>query len=296
MVALKNLGVQVRQLHGVANLLNLCAQATNLLVGDIRNLFQNQLLRTGGGNLRGQHAGARVERDRVAGAQLLNVEGTSHTRHLLSTRGRINQHALLIQHLAHGHHVTERFGVQGEHRLGLVVEQHGHAGGEGGQVNQRGHRNTHHAAAHLNIQVGVNLGGSLIVGNLLVGHGLTLMHRQHNRRIQRRHNVLRQGRAQTLHLVAHAGDCLNELAVLLPRTTNLSAHIVAGCLRRGESTQHGVILLRADGLTAGQGGRPESSRVVRCRAGCTVGGAVLGGSCLICRFVGGHGSSFSCSS
>ena len=122
------------------------------------------------------------------------------------------------------------------------------------------------------------------------------MHRQHNRRIQRRHNILRQGRAQTLHLVAHAGDCLNELAVLLPRTTNLSAHIVAGCLRRGESTQHGVILLRADGLTAGQGGRPESSRVVRCRAGCTVGGAVLGGSYLICRFVGGHGSSFSCSS
>ena len=122
------------------------------------------------------------------------------------------------------------------------------------------------------------------------------MHRQHNRRIQRRHNILRQGRAQTLHLVAHAGDCFNELAVLLPRTTNLSAHIVAGCLRRGESTQHGVILLRADGLTAGQGGRPESSRVVRCRAGCTVGGAVLGGSCLICRFVGGHGSSFSCSS
>ena len=122
------------------------------------------------------------------------------------------------------------------------------------------------------------------------------MHRQHNCRIQRRHNVLRQGGAQTLHLVAHAGDRLNELAVLLPRTTNLPAHIVAGCLRRGESTQHGVILLRTDGLTAGQGGRPESSRVVRCRAGCTVGGAVLGGSCLICRFVGGHGSSFSCSS
>ena len=295
-VALKNLGVQVRQLHRVANLLNLSAQATNLLVGDIRNLFQNQLLRAGGGNLRGNHAGARVKGDRIPCAQLLNVEGTRHTRHLLSTRGRINQHALLIQHLTHGHHVTEGLGVQGEHRLGLVVEQHGHAGGQRGQVNERGHGNTHHAAAHLNIQVGVNLGGSLIVRNLLVGHGLTLMHRQHNRRIQRRHNVLRQGRAQTLHLVAHAGDCLNELAVLLPRTTNLSAHIVAGCLRRGESTQHGVILLRADGLTAGQGGRPESSRVVRCRAGCTVGGAVLGGSCLICRFVGGHGSSFSCSS
>ena len=111
MVALKNLGVQVRQLHRVADLLNLCAQATNLLVGDVRDLFQNQLLRAGGGNLRGQHAGARVEGDRVAGAQLLNVEGTSHARHLLSTRGRINQYALLIQHLTHGHHVTERFGV-----------------------------------------------------------------------------------------------------------------------------------------------------------------------------------------
>ena len=110
-VALKNLGVQVRQLHRVANLLNLRAQATNLLVGDVRNLFQDQLLRAGSGNLRGQHAGAGVEGDRVAGAQLLNVEGTSHTRHLLSTRGRINQHALLIQHLAHGHHVTEGFGV-----------------------------------------------------------------------------------------------------------------------------------------------------------------------------------------
>ena len=67
-VALKNLGVQVRQLHRVANLLNLRAQATNLLIGDVRDLFQNQLLRTGGGNLRGQHAGAGVERDRVTGA------------------------------------------------------------------------------------------------------------------------------------------------------------------------------------------------------------------------------------
>ena len=111
MVALKNLGVQVGQLHRVADLLNLRAQATNLLVGDVRNLFQNQLLRTRSGNLRGQHTGARVKGDRIPCAQLLNIEGTSHTRHLLGTRGRINQHALLIQHLAHGHHVTEGFGV-----------------------------------------------------------------------------------------------------------------------------------------------------------------------------------------
>ena len=68
MVALKNLGVQVRQLHRVADLLNLSSQATNLLVGDVRNLFQHELLRAGGGHLRGQHAGARVERDRVTGA------------------------------------------------------------------------------------------------------------------------------------------------------------------------------------------------------------------------------------
>ena len=122
MVALENLGVQVGQLHRVANLLNLRAQATNLLVGDVRNLFQDQLLRAGGGNLRSQHAGAGVEGDRVTGAQLLNVEGTSHARHLLSTRRGINQHALLIQYLTHGHHVTEGFGVQGEYRLRLVVE------------------------------------------------------------------------------------------------------------------------------------------------------------------------------
>ena len=293
-VALKNLGVQVGQLHRVANLLDLRAQATDLAVGDVRNLFQHKLLRTGGGHLRGNHAGARIEGHRIPGAQLLNVERASHSRHLLGARGGIDQHALAVEHLAYGHHVAKGLGVQGDHGLGLVVEEHRHAGGEGGQVNQRGHGNTHEAAANLHVQVGVNLGGGLIVGNLLVGHGLALVHGQHNRRVQRRHDVLREGGAQALYLVAHAGDGLDELAVLLPRAANLAAHIIAGCLGGGEAAQHGVILLRADGLTAGQGGRTERGGVVR-RGGCgTVRGAVLRGSVAVCGFVGGHGLSYAC--
>ena len=291
MVALKNLRVQVGQLHGVANLLDLRAQATKLLVGDVRNFLEHELLRAGGGHLRGNHAGARIEGHRVTGAQLLNVQGTGHARHLLSTRGGIDQHALLIQHLAYGHHVTEGFGVHGDHGLGFVVEQHGHARGEGGQINQWRHRTTHETAANLHVQVGVNLSRGLIVGNLLVGHGLALVHGQHNRRVQRRHDVLREGGAQALHLVAHVGNSLDELAVLLPRAANLSAHVIAGCLRGSEAAQHGVILLGADGLTAGQGGRTERGGVVRCGGCGTVCGAVVRGSVVVCGFVGGHGLS-----
>jgi hypothetical protein len=68
-VLLEELGVQVRQLDGVADLLDLAHQPADVGVVDVRHLFEDQLLDLGLGDALVDVVGAGVEQDGVAGAQ-----------------------------------------------------------------------------------------------------------------------------------------------------------------------------------------------------------------------------------
>ena len=71
LVLAEQVGVQVRQLDGVADLLDLRGQAADVGVVDVRHLFEDQLLDLGLGDALVDVAGPRLEQQRVAGAQRL---------------------------------------------------------------------------------------------------------------------------------------------------------------------------------------------------------------------------------
>ena len=69
LVLLEEVGVEVRQLDRVADLLDLAAEAADLLVGDVGDLFEDELLDLGLRDLLVDVAGARLEQQGVAGAE-----------------------------------------------------------------------------------------------------------------------------------------------------------------------------------------------------------------------------------
>ena len=66
----EQVGVEERQLDGVGDLLDLIVEPTDVLVGDVRHLLEQQVLDLGSGQLLEQQVGAMVEAHRVAGAQM----------------------------------------------------------------------------------------------------------------------------------------------------------------------------------------------------------------------------------
>ena len=70
----EELGVQVGQLDGVADRLDLAEEAADVAVVDVRDLFEDELLDLGLRDLLVDVAGAGVEQQRVAGPDLLGAQ------------------------------------------------------------------------------------------------------------------------------------------------------------------------------------------------------------------------------
>ena len=73
----EKLPVQERQLDSVGDLLDLGVEAADVLVGDVRDLLEDEVLDLGAGQLLEQQARAGVHEQRVAGPQLLAVEASA---------------------------------------------------------------------------------------------------------------------------------------------------------------------------------------------------------------------------
>ena len=66
----EQLGVEERQLDGIGDRLDLGVEPADVGIGDVRDLFEEQILDLRAGQLLEQHPGARVEPDGVAGAEV----------------------------------------------------------------------------------------------------------------------------------------------------------------------------------------------------------------------------------
>ena len=105
----EQVGVQVRQLDRVADLLDLDVEAADVVVGDVGDLFEDELLDLGLGHPLVDVAGARLEQQRVAGPQHRVEQRVGEPDDALLVGVRDDQGALavgehLLEHhdLAHG--------------------------------------------------------------------------------------------------------------------------------------------------------------------------------------------------
>src|ERR1022692_3149010 len=109
LVLLEQVGVQVGQLDGVPDLLDLRSEPANLLVGDIRHFLQDQLFDLGLGNPLVYVPGSRLQQQRVPGSALSAEQRLGRPDYPLLVRVRDHQRAIaavkqFLEHddLAHG--------------------------------------------------------------------------------------------------------------------------------------------------------------------------------------------------
>jgi hypothetical protein len=115
--------VQVRQLDRVADLLDLRGEATDIGVGDVRDLFEDELLDLGLRNALIRVAGARLEQQRVPAAEHLVEQrrGEPHDPLLIGVRD--HQGALAVgEHLLEHHDFANRLIALGDHDVERLVE------------------------------------------------------------------------------------------------------------------------------------------------------------------------------
>ena len=120
---LEQLGVQVRQLDGVADLLDLVVETADRLVGDVGDLLEDELLDLGLGDLLVDVAGAGVEQQRVAGADRLVAQRLGQPDHALLVGVRDDQGALAVgEHLLEHHDLADLLELEGGDDVERLVE------------------------------------------------------------------------------------------------------------------------------------------------------------------------------
>src|SRR6185437_6338075 len=123
LVLAEQVRVQVRQLDGVADLLDLRRQAADVLVGDVRDFFEDELLDLGLRDPLVDVAGPRLEQQRVAAAQRLGQQRLGEPDHPLLVRVRDDQGALAVgeQFLEH-HDLADGLITLGDDDVQRLVE------------------------------------------------------------------------------------------------------------------------------------------------------------------------------
>ena len=118
----EQLGVQVGQLDRVADRLDLREQAADVGVVDVRDLFEDELLDLGLRDLLVDVAGARVEQQRVAGAQLDLAQRLGDADHPLLVGVGDHQHPVAVgQDLLEHHDLADLLELErGDDVEGLV--------------------------------------------------------------------------------------------------------------------------------------------------------------------------------
>ena len=119
----EELPMQVRELDGVGDGLDLAVEPTDVGVGDVRHLFEHDLFELGPRQLLIEQHRARVQQQRVARAQLDAGEILGNLGHLLFVGAPDDQHpAAVLQHFEHRDDLTAQLRVSGEHDVQRLVQ------------------------------------------------------------------------------------------------------------------------------------------------------------------------------
>ena len=117
--------MQVGQLHGVGDRLDLGVQPTDVGVGDVGHLLENDLLELGSGQLLVEQQRAGVHEHRVTGAQLDAGEVLGDLGHLLLVSAADDERtATVFQHLENRHDLAAELRIAGEHDVQRFVQDH----------------------------------------------------------------------------------------------------------------------------------------------------------------------------
>ena len=146
MVLAEQLGVQVRQLDGVPDLVDLVAQAADVLVRDVGDLLEDELLDLGLGDPLVDEAGARVDQQPVADPHLVLAQGVRDPGHPLLVGVPDDQHAVLAEDLLELDDLADPLEAAGLDDVQRLVQQHLAAGDQVLLLHRRAHRDAHLAA------------------------------------------------------------------------------------------------------------------------------------------------------
>ena len=204
----EHLRVEVGQLDGILDRLDLVIEATDVVIGDVGNLFEHELLDLRPRQALDQHPGATVHQHVVAGAQLLADQVVGELAHALLVGPADDQRAVLVlEQLLDDHDLAGDVGGAGEHDVERLVERDFLAALDGFDLDLGVHRDAHLAAGGEDVDSAVVVGAEeRAVGRR--GHGELLD------LFPQRPDVLTgfaQGGGKTLVL----GDGLGELALRL---------------------------------------------------------------------------------
>src|SRR6266508_3074506 len=198
LVLVEQLRVQERQLHGVADGLDLPGEAPDVLVGDVRDLLEDQLLDLLLRELLQDVARAGVEQEGVAHADDLVAQRLREHRHLGLVAPADHDHAFVVDVLLDRHDLALAVLVQDLHDVEGLVEDDLHA-----------------LAQAVPLQRGVHRDAHLPAGGEHVGHGILVLHhgQEHAERGRRLGELLDLLR-ERLDLVALLLHHRHELLVL----------------------------------------------------------------------------------
>ena len=121
----EEIGVEERQLHRVGDLLDLSIQTTDVFVGDVRHLFEQQILDLGARQLLEQKIGSRIEAHRVTAAQVHPAEAVGQFADSLFVGTPRHHRAHAVVHdLLDRDDLAGDLGMPGEDDVEALVQHH----------------------------------------------------------------------------------------------------------------------------------------------------------------------------
>ncbi len=119
----KQVVIEERQLDGVGDLFDLAVETADVAVRDVGDLFEQQILDLGSGQLLQQHVGTRIEPHRVATAQVNAAKRIGELAHPLLVRTPDDQGAhAVVEQLLDRHDFSGDFRMPRLHDVEALVE------------------------------------------------------------------------------------------------------------------------------------------------------------------------------
>ncbi len=120
----EQLRVQERQLHGVADRIDLSLEPADVLVADVGDLLEDELLDLLLGELLERDTGAHVEQQRVARADVLPAQGRGQDRDELLLAPADHDDAVVVETVLHLEHLALAVGLEDLHDVQRLVQDH----------------------------------------------------------------------------------------------------------------------------------------------------------------------------
>ena len=199
------LAVEIGQLDGVGDGLDLLVEPPDVGIGDVGHLFQHQLFDFGPGQLLDQQPGPGLHQEGVPGAELHVPHGVGQLCHpLLVGAGEDDGPIPVVEHLLQHHHLTGSLALAGEDHAEGLVEDDLVATFEVVEVDVGMERHSHLAPA------GEHVDGAVVVGTEVGAVGGRRLRELLDLFAQVGHVLL--GRLQSEGELLVLGDGLSQLA------------------------------------------------------------------------------------